>query len=266
MSNQYLMLPQTICTYPIMHHDWRPVEGFHVMSYEANFASHHTCDRHAGFLFAWSGIGKYNKMSLYFLFSSYHNTKLQLRNISPHTLGWNFKSWYEVNQKKECFLLFFSTPRHTKRKPRGGTTESHAWKVRTASCKPSVYGYFNFLDCAVTHWVEHPNTGLQSKYIMGYPQMVYSEMIEILHWQHFFCYLELTLVLGGEVEASNYGEFFPSSPHGITTTFCPYVFSTTYKHDNEKSILTLSSFSADWNSFIDSILSVTLNSPFYGEE
>ena len=40
----------------------------------------------AGFLLTWSGIGKYNKMSRYFLFSSYHNTKLQLsdKNISTH--------------------------------------------------------------------------------------------------------------------------------------------------------------------------------------
>ena len=65
-----------------------PIEGFHVTSYQANFASHHTCYRHVGFLFTQSGIGRYNKMSCYFLFISYHNTKLQLsdKNISTHSV------------------------------------------------------------------------------------------------------------------------------------------------------------------------------------
>ena len=52
------------------------IEGFHVTSYQANIASHHTRDRHVGFLLALNGIGKHNKMSRYFLFSLYHNTKL----------------------------------------------------------------------------------------------------------------------------------------------------------------------------------------------
>ena len=62
------------------------IEGFHVTSYQANFASHHTRGGHVGFFFTQSGIGKYNKMSPYFLFSSYHITKLQLsdKNISTH--------------------------------------------------------------------------------------------------------------------------------------------------------------------------------------
>ena len=42
------------------------IEGFYVTSYQANFASHHTCDCHVGFLLAWRGIGKYNKMFHYF--------------------------------------------------------------------------------------------------------------------------------------------------------------------------------------------------------
>ena len=67
------------------------IEGFHVASYQANFASHDTCDHHVGFLLAWHSIGKHNKMSRYFLFSLYHNTKLQLsdKNISTHT-WWKF--------------------------------------------------------------------------------------------------------------------------------------------------------------------------------
>ena len=85
-------------------------------SYQANFASHHTHDRHVGFLLACNGIGKHNKMSPYFLFNSYHNTKLKQsdKNISTHTLGGNFKSFCEVNRKFQRFLLFSSIPHHTK--------------------------------------------------------------------------------------------------------------------------------------------------------
>ena len=50
-----------------------PIEGFRVTSYQANFASHHTHDRHVGFLLEWQGKEKHNTM---FSFSSYHNTKL----------------------------------------------------------------------------------------------------------------------------------------------------------------------------------------------
>ena len=67
-------------------------------SYRANSTSHHTGDSHVGFLFTQSGIAKYNKMSRFFLFGSYHNIKLQLsdKDISTHT-GRNFYSFYEVN-------------------------------------------------------------------------------------------------------------------------------------------------------------------------
>ena len=68
------------------------IESFHLTSYQANFASHHTRDRHIGFLFTKSGIGKYNRMACYFLFSSYHNVKFQLNDkniILEHTLGWH---------------------------------------------------------------------------------------------------------------------------------------------------------------------------------
>ena len=56
------------------------IEGFYVISYQSKFASHHTRDCHVDFLFTRSSIGEYNKMSRYFLFSSYHNTKLQLND------------------------------------------------------------------------------------------------------------------------------------------------------------------------------------------
>ena len=73
------------------------------------FASHHTRNCHVGFLLAWHGIGKYNKMFPYFLFSPYYNTKLQqhVKNISTHTRG-NFESFCEVNQKIKRFVVVFS--------------------------------------------------------------------------------------------------------------------------------------------------------------
>ena len=77
-------------------------------SYQANFASHHTRDRHVGFLLALHGIGKHNKMSRYFLLSSYHISKLYRygKNIRTHT--GNFISFCEVNQKFMRFFFFFS--------------------------------------------------------------------------------------------------------------------------------------------------------------
>ena len=63
------------------------IEGFHVTSYQANFASHLTRDRHVGFLSPQSSIGKYNKMSQNFLFSSYHCTNYnRVTRLLAHTL------------------------------------------------------------------------------------------------------------------------------------------------------------------------------------
>ena len=109
-----------------IHHD----RGFHVTSYQANFASPPTRDRHVGFLSPQSGTEKYNQMSQNFLFSSYHYTKLQPsdKNILAHTFGWNFKSCYEVNPKWQRVLFFFSIPRCTKRKP-GSGAKSCAYPV-----------------------------------------------------------------------------------------------------------------------------------------
>ena len=82
------------------------VEGFHV-----KFSSHHTRYSHVGFLLAWYGrpIGKHSKMSHYILFSSYNITKLLQNNkILAHTLGENFRSFEEVNQKfKRFYFIFF---------------------------------------------------------------------------------------------------------------------------------------------------------------
>ena len=97
------------------------IESFHVTSYEANFASHHTCDCHVGFLLAWRGIGKHNKMPHYFyLVHTTISNYNRVTKISTHTPVGNFKSFCEVNQKfKHFFFLFFVfcfsfIPRHTK--------------------------------------------------------------------------------------------------------------------------------------------------------
>ena len=63
------------------------IGGFHVTSYQADFASHRTFDRYVGFFSVWRGIQKHKKMPQNFLFSSYHDTKLQPsdKNNSTHT-------------------------------------------------------------------------------------------------------------------------------------------------------------------------------------
>ena len=101
------------------------IESFHVTSYEANFASHHTCDCHVGFLLAWRGIGKHNKMPHYFyLVHTTISNYNRVTKISAHTPVGNFKSFCEVNQKFKHFCFFFvflfflyTTP--YKRKPNG---------------------------------------------------------------------------------------------------------------------------------------------------
>ena len=114
-------------------------EGFHVTSYQANFASHHTRNRHVGFFFTWSDIGKYNKMSRYFLFSSVHTIIPNynwVTRILANTLSWNFYSFYEVSKKfKRFFFLFFffCIPRHTKRKPSFGAKSCTNWCVLCCS-------------------------------------------------------------------------------------------------------------------------------------
>ena len=79
-------------------------------------------------------------MYCYFLFSSYHNTKLnrvtRILTHAPqrHALGGNSKSFCKVNQKFKRFLLLFSKPRHTKRKPsRMAKSCTFRWVSRRAN-------------------------------------------------------------------------------------------------------------------------------------
>ena len=89
-----------------------PTEGLHVTAYQANFASHHTRDRHVGFLLAYHSNEKQNKMSitLYLVYTKVPNY-IRVIKILALTLGGNFKSLYEVNQKFKhfcccCFSLY----------------------------------------------------------------------------------------------------------------------------------------------------------------
>ena len=103
-------------------------EGFHVMSYESNSASHNIRDLHVGFLSLQFDIEKHNKMSQNFSFSSYRNTKIQLRdkNISTHT--WmKFKIlWWSKSKITAClFVCLFFFPYHAVQKGNQGSGQNH---------------------------------------------------------------------------------------------------------------------------------------------
>ena len=82
-------------------------------SYQANFASHHTKDRHVGFLLAWHGIGKHNKASHFYLVYTTTPTYNRMTIILAYTIGEKIKLFCKVNPKFKRFLLFFSILRHT---------------------------------------------------------------------------------------------------------------------------------------------------------
>ena len=118
--------PQFTCIMGYIQKLYHPIEGFHVTSYQANFASHHTRNRHVGFLFAGDGIGKHNKMFRYFLFSSYHITKLQLsdKNISTH-------NWLKIqilpwSKSKSSSVFFFFSPYGAAQKGNQEMLQNHA--------------------------------------------------------------------------------------------------------------------------------------------
>ena len=87
---------------------------FHLMLYQANFASHHTRDSHVDFLFASDGIGKRNKMFHYFLFNSYHIIRLQPNDKNISTNTWLKFQILSSSQKFKRFLLLSSKPLYTK--------------------------------------------------------------------------------------------------------------------------------------------------------
>ena len=90
---------------------------FHVTSYQANFASHHTRNRHFGFLFKCKGIGKSNKMYHYFSFSSYHITRLQPSNKNINTHSNEISNPWSKSKVLAFFVIFLHTAL-CNRKPR----------------------------------------------------------------------------------------------------------------------------------------------------
>ena len=66
------------------------------MSYEANFASHHTRDYHVGFLFARNSIRKNKKMFHNFLFSSYHMLISKLKSISDNIMSTHSRLKFQI--------------------------------------------------------------------------------------------------------------------------------------------------------------------------
>ena len=107
----------------------KSIEGFHVMSYQANFASHHTRDCHVGFLCTRRYLlVNMTKCPITFLFSLYRNIKLQLsdNNIGLCAHCWNYRSFNEVNQRFKrfcCFSLY-----HTIQKGKQGSWQNCAHK------------------------------------------------------------------------------------------------------------------------------------------
>ena len=96
-------------------HSLYSYRGIDMMSYEANFASHHTRDCHVRFLSAHNSIGKNKKMFCYFLFSSNPITKLQPsdKSISTHTqLKFQTLPWSK--SKVTALFVIVSIPPCTK--------------------------------------------------------------------------------------------------------------------------------------------------------
>ena len=122
---------------PLIYSVEQLIEGFHVTSYQTNFASHHTRDRHVGFLSAWHGIGNTTKWPV--TFHLVHTTTPNYqseKNISTHTVGGNFKSFCEVNQKFHRFFVVFLYTLTIQKETKQRGKIVHV-KVRIASCKPS---------------------------------------------------------------------------------------------------------------------------------
>ena len=120
-------------------------------SYQANFPSHHTRDRHVGFPFAWEGVGKSNKIFHNFLFTSYHITKLQMsgKNITIHT-------WWKLQIipwcKPQAFVVFLHTALY-ERKPRDVATpwarKCVPLRANPLYCIINVYKFMELPICSV---------------------------------------------------------------------------------------------------------------------
>ena len=122
-------------------------------SYQANFASHHTCARHVGFLLACNGIEKNTTkcpVTFYLVHTTIPNYN-RVTRILAHTLGGNFKSFCEVNQKFQRFL-FFSIPRHTKGNQAVG---QNCERIGAHRVMPGNQGFWIYLYFRIRHSFAH---------------------------------------------------------------------------------------------------------------
>ena len=140
------------------------MEGFHVMSYQANIASHHTRDRHVGFLSAY-----------YSIWEKQQNVPLLLIKFMPHcqiTTDWqkyqqthSFETsnhsmkWIESSS---VFFLFFCIPCCTKENQE--VFQSHAYlsayRVVQTCCRFKQIGHINHHN--VTQLIHLTNYHFQS--------------------------------------------------------------------------------------------------------
>ena len=150
------------------------IESFHVTSYQANFATHHSCDRHVGFLFQRSGIGKHKRMCYKFIFlsSSYHNIIPTYNWVTRiYTFDWNFKSFYKVNQKYQRVLFRYTAPYKKETKAGRNRVYIGAYRIVQTMLVSSLHGLVLETQQSVTllfflvhatipnyNWVAHTHT------------------------------------------------------------------------------------------------------------
>ena len=94
----------------IVGHRWIEGEGFHVMSYHAKFASHHTHNRHVGFLLHSTVL------ETQLTFNSVHTTipNYNWYEWQEYILSENVKPCHEVDQILISILSFFYTAPYKK--------------------------------------------------------------------------------------------------------------------------------------------------------
>ena len=86
----------------------KTIGGFHVTSYQANFASHCTRNCHVGFLLACDGIGKNTKCSItFYLVPTTLPNYNQMTILSAHTHTHSDEIFSMSKSKVQAFLLFF---------------------------------------------------------------------------------------------------------------------------------------------------------------
>ena len=90
------------------------IGGFHVTSYQANFASHHTHNRHVGSLFACVVLGKATKCSVtfYLVYTIiYYKITTKWQEYQPTVTQMKFQIHPSCKLKVQAFVVVFSSYR-----------------------------------------------------------------------------------------------------------------------------------------------------------